>query len=66
MYYRDCYKERVHLKYLVVDKRIILKLSSLGYGKCKVNRQAERGGKNIGVSLPILETRCLERVGDEN
>ena len=30
MYYGDCYKEREHLKYLVVDKRIILKLSSLG------------------------------------
>ena len=66
MYYGGCYKEREHLKYLVVDKRIILKLSSLEYGKCKVNRQAERGGKVIGVTLPILEPRCQERLGDEN
>ena len=55
-----------HLKYLVVDKRILLKLSSLGYGKRKVNKQAERGGKYICVTLPILETRCQERVDDEN
>jgi len=66
MYYGDCYKGREHLKYLVVNKRIILKLSSLGYGKRKVNRQAERGGKNVRVILPILKPRCQERVGDEN
>jgi hypothetical protein len=66
MYYGDCYKEREHLKYLVVDKRILLKLSSLDYGKCKVNMQSERGGKNISVTLTILEPRCQETVGDEN
>jgi len=65
-YYGDGYKEREHLKYVVAGKRIILKLSSLGYGKCEVNRQAERGGKNIGVTLPIFEPRCQERMGDEN
>ena len=53
--------EREHLEYLVVDKRIILKLSSLGYGKCKVNRQAERGGKNVGVTVPILEPGARKR-----
>jgi len=58
MYYGDCYKGREHLKYLVLDKRIILKLSSLGYGKRKVNKHAERGGKYIGVTRPKLETRC--------
>jgi hypothetical protein len=66
MYYGDCYKKSEHLNYLVVGKRIILKLSSLGYDKCKVNRQAQKGGKNIGVTLPILECQCQERLGDEN
>jgi hypothetical protein len=65
-YYGDRYTEREHWKYLVVGKRIILKLSLLGYGRCKVNRRAERGGRNIGVTLPVLQLRCQEMMGDEN
>jgi hypothetical protein len=56
MYYGDGYKEREHLKYVVVDKGIILKLSSLGYGKCEVNRQAERGGKKYRCNSTHIRT----------